>query len=246
MPALEEVKAFLKIYLEGKAESTKKQADIALTHWENFTKQKPSKIDPKDVDKFVYVYLKRLEPSSLSAYLFHIGKYLAWSEKKDLEEYIMNIKKKLDAEQITKSNIDYQDILNMLENVTELQGKLIIRLLLFSEIPIGCLKNLKVRHIYNGKKNYEMKCKGRSINGVFYSDTSEIIKKYISENKRKDDDGLIGFSERKIQYLIPDYAKKVKIKKKVTPKDLRKFGKDPDKRKWLIDVYEEHKMKKSI
>jgi hypothetical protein len=245
MPVLEEVKAFLKIYLEGKAESTKKQADVALTHWENFTKQKPFKVEPQDVDKFFYVCLKRLNPNSLSAYMFHIGKYLAWSGRKDLEEYIMNIRKKLDAKEIAKSTIDHHDILKMLTKVTELRGKLIIRLLVFSEIPIGCLKNLKVRHIYN-EKNYEMPCKGRNISGVFYSDTAEIIKKYISEEKLKKTDGLIGIQERAIQHLIPDYAEKVEIKKKVTPKDLRMFGKDPRKREWLIEVYEKDKMKKPI
>lgn len=242
MPVLEEVKAFLRSYSEGKSESTKEQANIALTHWENFTRQKPSEVETKDVDKFIYVYMKRLKPTSLSVYLFPIGKYLAWSGRPDLEKYIMNERKKLDVEEIAKSLIDHNDILKMLTKVTELRGKLIIRLLVFSEIPIGCLENLKVRHIFN-EKNYDMSCEGKMISGVFYSDTSEIIRRYMKERKPKKNDELIGIGEREIQYLIPDYAKKVGIKKKVTPKDLRKVGKDPFKRNVLIEMYEEAKMK---
>jgi len=242
MPILEEVKAFLRSYLEGKSESTKEQAKIALTHWENFTRQKPSDVETKDVDEFIFEYLKRLKSASLSVYLFHIGKYLAWSEKPDLEKYIMNERNKLDVEELAKSFIDHNDVLKMLTKVTALRDKLIIRLLVFSEIPIGCLKNLKVRHIFN-EKNYDVPCKGKMISGVFYSDTSEIIRRYVKERKLKKNDELIGIGERAIEYLIPDYAKKMGIKKKVTPKDLRKVGKDHFKRNVLIEMYEKARMK---
>ena len=237
MPVLEEVKAFLKSYSEGKTESTRKQADIALTHWENFTRQKPTEVEPKDVDKFIYVYMKRLKPNSRSVYLFHIGKYLAWSGRKDLEKYIMDVREKLDAEEIAKSPINHRDILKMLTKVTELRGKLIIRLLVFSEIPIGCLKNLRVRYIYN-EKNYEMHCESKFIHGDLYSDTPRVIRNIIKERKLKPDDELIDIGERQIQNLIPDYAKKVGILKRVTPYDLRRFGKNPHLRDVLVELYE--------
>ena len=239
MPVLEEVKAFLKSYLEGKTETTKEQANIALTHWENFTGQKPSEVEQRDIDKFVYISKERWKLSTLSVYLFHIGEYLAWAKRKDLKEYIMKIRRRWVIEENAES-IDHKDILKMLTKITEMQGKLLVRLLLFSEIPIGCLKNLERRHIYN-KKNYEMRCKGKTISGFFYSDTPEIISKHIKQENLEENDRIVGIGEREIQYLIPKHAKKVGVKKKVTPKDLRKFGKDRDKRNWLIEEYEQKK-----
>ena len=237
MPVLGETKAFLKSYLEGKSESTKTLFNIALTHWENFTQQKPSDVESKDVDKFVYVYRKHLKSSSLSVYLVPIGKYLAWSGRKNLEAHIKKIRRNLDAEAIEESPPNHNDILKMLTKIKDLRARLIIRLLLFSQIPISCLKNLKVRHIY-GEKNYEIPCKGKMISGILHSDTSKIIRRYITEKNLKENDRIIGIGEREIQYLIPDYAKEVGIRKKVTPKDLRKFGKDQIKRNWLIEIYE--------
>ena len=235
-PALHDVKAFLKQYLEGKGTS---QARIALWHWENFTEQKPSEVDQRVIDKFIYEFKKRLKPNSLIVYLFHIGEYLAWSGKKDLKKYIMERRKKLKAEDTTE-HLDHHDVLKMLMEVEELLGKLLVRLLLFSEIPIGCLEELRVRHIHGGK-NYDMYCERahKWISGTFYSDTSDIIDQYI-EGKNEDEE-VIGIKQREIQYLITDYAKKVEIDKKVTPKDLRKIGKDKFKRDWLIEEYEKNK-----
>jgi len=239
MPILEEVKAFLTSYLEGKSNSFKRQAKIALTHWERFTRQKPSDVEPKDVDKFIFEYKKRMKLSSLSVYLFHIGKYLAWAKREDLKEYIMKLRRRWGIKKNAES-IDHNDILKMLTKITELQCKLLVRLLLFSEIPIGCLENLETRHIYN-EKNYEMRCKDKTISGVFYSDTPKIISERIQKESLEENDRIIGIGEREIQYLIPKYAKKVGIKKKVTPKDLRKIGKDQFKRGWLIEIYNEAK-----
>lgn len=243
---LDEIEAFLREYLKGKRESTKRQTRIALKHWENFTKQKPIQVEQKDVNRFVYEYLRLLEPNSLSVYLFHIGKFLSSSGKKELEKYIMKIRNGLESEGVTEpSPVDYNDVLKMLTEVTEPESKLLVRLLVFSDIPIGCLEELKVRHIYVRKK-YDMYCEraGKRISGTFYSDTSEIISNIIKEKKlSNDDDKIIGITERHVQNLIPDYAKKIGIKKKVTPNDLRRFGKNRDLRNWLIDEYEERKKK---
>lgn len=239
---LDEIEAFLLEYFKGKGKSTKRQARIALKHWENFSKQKPTQVEPKDVNRFVYEYLKRLEPNSLSVYLFHIGKFLSSSGKKELEKHIVKIRKGLESEGVTEpSAVDYHDVLKMLTEVTEPEGKLLVRLLVFSDIPIGCLEELEVRHIYD-KRNYDMYCKRKRISGTFYSDTPEAISNIINEKGLKDDnDKIIGITERHIQNLIPDYAKKVGIKKKVTPKDLRRFAKNRDLRNWLIDEYEKRK-----
>ena len=240
MPTLKEIEGFLKSYLKGKSEITKKQADIALTHWENDIRQKlSSQVKKNDIDMFVFRKKEHLKPNSLVVYLFHIGKYFAWSERKDLEKYVMRIRKRIRKKLKTKEtveSIDHNDILEMLMEVAELQGKLWIRLLLFSEIPIGCLKNLKVRHIFD-KNKYQIPCKGKMINGVLHSDTPEIINKYIEEEKLKENDEIIDISIRKFQYLIPKYARRVGINKAVTPKDLRKIGKDSFKREWLSEVY---------
>ena len=254
-PTLDDIKAFLEHYLKGKGNSMKVQAKVALWHWENFTGQKPTKAGHSDVDRFVHrkrhapKEKDRLEKGTLSVYLLHIAKFYEWlgRGKPDpkfavLAECMMDKSRELKPEE-TAEHVNHRDVLKMLMRVEELQGKLLVRLLVFSEIPIGCLEELKVRHIYD-RKNYDMYCEraGKRISGTFYSDTSEIISRYIEEKNLNENDEIIGIKQRQIQYLITDCAKRVGIKKKVTPKDLRKFGKDPIKRKWLIEEYE--KMKK--
>jgi len=241
---IHEIEAFLENYLEGKSESMKKQARVALSHWEIFTRQKPTQVEQNDVDRFVYNYKRLLKPSSLSVYLFYIGKFLGSSTKKDIESYIMKIRNRLETEETTEpSPIDHHDILKMLTEVTDPQGSLLVRLLLFSDIPIGCLEELEVRHIYDAR-NYEIHCKGRRISGTFHSDTPEIISYIIEEKKlTRDNDRIVGITERHVQNLIPDYARKVGIAKKVTPKDIRKFGENPHLRKILIELYEDARKK---
>ena len=241
---------FIDHYFEGKTGS-ERQARAALKHWENHTGQDPYQVDPKDVDHFVYEKLEapkkkdRLKPRTLSLYLLYIAKFYEWLGlgQRDSARYTMLAKYTMEkSRRLTKqidepSRIDLQEVVRMLMKITELQGKLLVRLLVFSKIPIGCLNGLRVGHIYN-VRDYEVDCKGKTIRGVLYSDTPEIVNAIRKERKLGTDDRLIDVSVRQIEYLVPRYAKKVGITKSVTPKDLKEFGKNPRLRKWLIEEYE--------
>lgn len=246
--------AFIDHYFGEKATSGEGQARAALKQWENQTGQDPYQVDPKDVDRFVYKKLHepkkkdRLKPSSLSLYLLYIAKFYEWlglgegdlAQYKMLAKYTMEKSRRLMKQIDEPSRIDLQEVVKMLMKISELQGKLWVRLLVFSKVPIGCLNSLRVRHVYN-EGNFEMDCKGKIVRGVLYSDTPEIVSEYIEENELELEDKLVDISERQIQYKIPRYAKKVGITKRVTPKDLKEFGKDPRLRRWLIAEYEKEK-----
>jgi len=243
---LEELEAFLESYLAEKVESTRKQARIALRHWEEYVRQKPC-VDIKlnTIDQFILHEKKRLKPRSLYVYLFHIAKYFHSMNRFDLKEHTMNERKRLqlqfEAEEIAEpAPIDHKGVLKMLMTVTKLRDKLILRLLLWSEIPLGCLENLKVRHIIEGER-YEFHCKGRIVRGILYSDTPKIIDEIIRKKNLRQNDELIGISKRQIENLIPKYAKKIGIPYKVSPHDLREFGKNPHLRNILIQLYEDDK-----
>ena len=237
---LREIEAFLDRYLVSKSGSTEGQAISALRHWEDYVRQKPaSQVKPNDIDKFILHQKKHLSLNTLSVYLFYIAKYFCWMERQDLEKHIMKERRKLEAEENAERSIpiNHHGVLKMLRVVTQPRDKLLIRLLLWTEIPIGCLENLKVRHIVEEEK-YEMPCDGKIIRGVLHSDTPLIIKRIVKEKNLGQDDELVGITERQIQNLIPNYARKVGIQDKVTPLDLREFGKNPLLRNMLIELYE--------
>lgn len=242
---------FIDYYFGEKTRSGEKQARAAFELWENHTGQDPYQVDPKDVDHLVYEKLHahekkdRLEPSSLSLYLLYIAKFYEWlglgelnsARYKMLAKYAQEKSRRLTKQIHEPSRITLQEVVRMLMGIAELQGKLLVRLLVFSKIPNGCLNSLRVRHISN-ERNYEMNCRGKTICGDLYSDTPEIVDAVIEERKLRSDDRLVDISERQIQYLIPKYAKEVGLTKRVTPKDLKEFGKNARLREWLIQEYE--------
>lgn len=247
---LEIFEVFIDSYFVGKTGN--RQAEAALKHWENHAGQDPYQIDLKDVDRFVYKKLNapkdedKLKPATLSLYLLYIAKFYEWLgglEKPDsayyatLAKYMREKSAKLAAQIHEPSGIDLQDAVEMLTEITDLQGELLVRLLVFTEIPVGCLNDLRVRDIHNDG-TYGMNCGKKIIDGLFYSDTPQTIHKYIVEKKLQSDDKLIDMSQRQIEYLIPRFARKAGISKRVTPKDLKEFGKDRRLRKWLIREYE--------
>jgi len=61
---------------------------------------------------------EHFKPNSLAVFLFHIDKYFAWSEREDLEEYVMKIRRKMKSKE-TVEIIRHDDILEMLMEVTE-------------------------------------------------------------------------------------------------------------------------------
>jgi len=259
---LEIFRTFINRHYKGK--TGERQAEAALKLWEKHTKQNPHEAGHQDVDSLISKKLEapikkdRLTPKTLSLYLLYIAKFYDWLARgkphlvryTTLAEYIMEKSNQLVTKEIADeaNSVDHKDVLKMLIGIRELLGKLLVRLLVFSKIPIGCLNSLRVREIYD-KRKYQTYCKGRTIEGDLYSDTPEIISEYIEKNELKNNDKLINISERHIQNLIPDYAHKIGIEKKVTPRDLRKFGKNLDLRNWLIEEYEktkkESKRKKS-
>ena len=255
---LEIFEVFINQYFEGKIGSGVKQAKPALKHWENHIGQDPYRVVHADVDRFshkkLYALKKkdRLKEGTLSAYLFYIAKFYDWLGRGNqpdsakytaLANYIMKKSRKVKSKEIVEPDfIDVEEVVKMLTEITELKGKLLIRLLVFSKIQEGCLKNLGIGDIYN-ERNYEMDCKGKTIRGVLYSDTPEVINAIKERRKLTIEDKLVDISVRQIQYLIPKYAKKVGITKRVTPRDLKEFGKNQRLRKLLIREYESTKKK---
>jgi len=251
---LEIFRTFINTHYKGK--TGQRQVEAALELWEKHTRQKPYQVGISDVDSFVDEKLNaperkdRLRPRALSLYLLYIAKFYEWlgDSKPESEKYVKlakyikeksrEVKPKKNAE---PSSVDHHDVMKMLMEFTELSGRLLIRLLVFTNIPIGCLNNLEKRHIKNNEREYEMKCRGKSISGVLYSDTPDIIREYIEKKKLENEDKFLDISERHFENLIPDYAGKVGIEKRVTPRDLRKFAENPDLRNWLIEDYEEAK-----
>lgn len=250
--------AFIDDYFTGDMTGAK-QARAAFKLLGNYTGQNPYQIGASDIARLIHRKLTapkeedRLEQSSLSLYLFYIAKFYEWlghlnpdsAKYTTLAKHIKKEIRKLKAEEVTDSDfIDIPDIVKMLTEITELEGKLLVRLLAFSKIPIGSLNRLRVGHIYS-EGEYEMDYKGKTIRGVLYSDTPEIINATKERRNLETDDKLLDISVRQIQYLIPKYAKKIGITEKVTPRDLKEFGKTPRLRKWLIREYEKTKKNKS-
>lgn len=241
---LDEIKSFLKSYLAKKGKGTERQAKIVLSNWERFIKQSPAdQVKSHEIDLFIFHKSEDLKPRTLLAYLFHLAQYFGEMQKHELKEHIMKRREKIRLEMKEKSPkiAFHREVLKMLKALTKPRDKLILRLLLWSEIPIGCLEKLKVKDFNLKERKYEVLCgDGKIIRGVLYSDTPMIIEEIIKQNNLRQEDYLIGIKTRLIHYLIPKYAKKVGISYRVTPLDLREFAKDVA-RDMLIELYEKKK-----
>ena len=237
---LDEMKSFLKSYLAKKGEGTKRQARIILSDWEKFIKQKTAKeVKPHHINLFIFRKSEDLKPRTLLAYLFHLAQYFGEMQEHELKEYVMKRRQKIKLEMKQKHpKTDFhRDVLEMLKAVTKPRHKLILRLLLWSEIPIGCLERLKVKNFNLKEKKYETLCNDiKIIRGELYSDTPTVIEEVIKQNNLNQEDYLVGIKTRTIHSLIPKYAKKVGILQRVTPLDLREFATNPA-RDMLIEFY---------
>lgn len=241
---LDEINSFLDRYLAGKGKSTKSQARIALKHWEKYVEQtKAEHIKTYHIDQFIVEKRNQLKSRTLLPYLFHIAKYFERMDQEQLREHIMKEREKLRLEMRDEGRkvAIHHGVLEMLKAVTNPRDKLILRLLLWSEIPVGCLEKLKVKHVNLKERKYEVLCNdNKTIGGVLYSDIPMIVEEIEKERNLRQEDSLIGINTRQIQNLIPKYAKRVGIPYKVTPLDLREFAQNPA-RDMLIELYEKEK-----
>ncbi|MCK4482125.1 hypothetical protein KAU55_02790 [Candidatus Bathyarchaeota archaeon] len=239
---MDEIKSFLKGYLAKKGKGTERQAKIILSNWEKFIEQKSAvEVKPRDIDLFIFRKSKDWKPRTLLAYLFHLAQYFGGMQEDKLKERIMERRKEIRDEMKEKSPkiAFHREVLKILKAVTDPRHKLILRLLLWSEIPIGCLEKLQVKDFNIKERKYETRCNddGKTIHGVLYSDIPIIIEEVMKQNNLRQENYLIGIKTRTIHSLIPKYAKKIGITYRVTPLDLREFAKNPA-RDMLIEEYE--------
>ncbi len=234
-----EIDAFLRGYLAEK-KSAKVQIRSAFKEWEKFVDGKPAaQVEFKDIDQFILLKrtpsndAKAWSPKTLTIYLPHIGEYFGRQGRLDLANYVVNERLKIQKETKKGAPANHLDVLKMLNSANSLRDKLVLRLLLLSDIPIGCLGELKVRHIINGKE-YEILCNGELKRAELDPETVKIISDTIEETRLGQNDNLIGIGERQIQQWMGEYAKEIGAPNKVTPMDIREFGRSIP-REMLLD-----------
>lgn len=116
-----------------------------------------------------------------------------------------------------------KDIIRLYQSAS-LENKILIRLLLLETLPIKGLGKIFVKQ--DSKGEYDFNFDGKQIISI-NPETVKIAKPLIDENISKGDNKLLSIgSPRQIETRIHEAGEKLTLPHKVTPKDLRKFGKN--------------------
>ena len=217
-----------RVYAHSKP-SSKKLAEISLRHWQQYilSRENPSSdIEIRDITRFVSNLSKKELPKTVSNYLGQIVSYFEHENEKELANKMKSEKLKFDKEiAIAKKNAEpmrVKDVIRLYQSAS-LKDKILIRLLLLEKlIAVRSLGKIFVRQDSKGSYDFHNDGKIISIN----EETVKIAKPLIEKNILSGDNRLLCISSRQIEGRIHNSAEKIGLSDNVTPKDLRKFGKD--------------------
>lgn len=206
----------------------KKLAETAQRHWQQYvlSRENPNReIEKRDITGFVSNLLKKgKRPRTISHYLGRLVVYFNHVSKEELADYIDSEKKKFgkiaEAEKNT-TPMRHRDVIRLYQSAS-LEDKILIRLLLLEKLPNSGLGKIFVRQDSKGEYDFTDGKQIISIN----EETVKIAKPLIQENILKGGKKLLRINTRQIQNHIHDAGKKIGLPNNVSPKDLRKFGKN--------------------
>jgi hypothetical protein len=205
--------------------------DLALTSlmdWEKYClsqKTPNTNAEKKDMTNYIIDLRKRVEARTAAHYLGFLVAYLKHEKLDDLALYA-NEKKKEFAEEYRKADkkaksMPIKDVVTLYKSAP-LRGKILIRLLLLqTDIPIESLGKISFIQISKGKYQFNIDGNIRDIN----EETIKLAEPLIKENTEKGDKRLLTIGARTFEENIHDYAERANLSYRITPKDLRKFGK---------------------
>lgn len=225
----DKMRVYLDVHLASKGPEIQKLADISLRHWQKYllSWEGPNRvIKIEDVTRYISNLQKKVSIRTTSSYLGQLENYFGYQpKKKELADYVNKKMKEL-AKEIVKIEKNFvpmrhRDISGLYQRAS-LADKILIRLLLLEKLPIRCLEEISVRQYSNGEYEFSIGKEKISIN----EETIKIAKPRIEKNIKKSDNKLLGFSTRQIQKRIRTAGEKINLLYKVSPKDLRRFGKN--------------------
>jgi len=207
----------------------KKLAETAQRHWQQYvlSRENPNReIEIRDITGFVSsLFKKGKSPRTISHYLGRLVVYFKHVSKKELADYTNREKKKFDKEiaeaEKNTTPMHHRDVIRLYQSAS-LEDKILIRLLLLETLPIRSLEKILVRQDSRGEYDFTDGTQIISIN----EETVKIAKPLIQKNSLKGDKKLLRISTRQIQNHIHDAGKKIGLPDNVSPKDLRRFGKN--------------------
>jgi hypothetical protein len=217
-----------RVYAHSKP-SSKKLAETSLRHWQQYilSRENPSSdIEIRDITRFVSKLSKKELPKTVVNYLGQIVSYFEHENEKELANKMKIEKLKFEKEiAIAKKNVEpmrVKDVIRLYQSAP-LKDKILIRLLLLEKpIPVRSLGKIFVRQDSKGSYDFHTDIKIISIN----EETVKIAKPLIEKNISSSDNRLLCISPRQIEERIHNSAEKIGLSDNVTPKDLRKFGKN--------------------
>jgi len=241
--ALPEIKiADMKNYLDRffghKKPELRQLAEVSLKHWQSYLLSLDNPYRPletKDITRFVSQLNKKLgSPRTVSNYLGQLVLYFKHTYNEELTNAIKRELKVFDKE-IAKAEKNKLPIrvseVQTLYRAAILPDKVAIRLLLFENIPITKLGKIYFFEELNGKYHFSVNKEEKSLNEETIKIAKPLLKEVKGDNKR-----LLDFGDRQLDQHFYDLCIELGMINKITPMDLRKFGKNhhpDDLTEWL-------------
>jgi hypothetical protein len=219
------VRNYIRIAFDQAREGSFKAVCFALSDWETFllSRDNPnSEVKISDIDQYALSLKNRVKPRTASHYLQYLGLYFRHYEEINLSDRAKDRKKEFDKG-FSKDQLRlHPKDVKMLYEKAKPKAKLMIRLLLLEcQTDIGLLEKI----VYAGKDTigrpqFRIDDKLIHVNET----TIKLAEPLLERNLRRGDNRLLSTGYRAMDTYISDFAKKVGLQYKVTPRDLRRFA----------------------
>jgi hypothetical protein len=202
----------------------KRLAESALKNWQFYLLSRGStgEIKTRDITRFISSLRNRdVSASTISNYLGQLFAYFKHENEQELADFANKQKKEFQA-MVSKKYMPmrFRD-LKTLYNNSELEDKLLLRLLLLETIPLNKLPKIQVVKESDGKYYFNDGKQVITIN----KETVKIAEPLIEKNRSKNSKRLLSYkSYRTINERIQRLAEAVNAEYKIYAKNLRKFG----------------------
>ncbi len=225
---------YLETVCSDQSSALRNLAEISLRHWQKYllSRDNPnSEIGIKDLTRFISnLRNNQATPITVANYLGQLVGYFNHESRQDLADFATDRKKMLQKQGKKKIvPIRVKDLMS-LYRMSDTEDKVLMRLLLFGDIPIGSLGKIVVSKENSGKLNFR-------VGSEFYrvdETTIKIAEPLMSNNNSN----LLSFtSDRQVAAHIHDLAQKLNVDYTIQAKTLRMFGKhinSEDLNEWLL------------
>lgn len=214
----------------NKKDESKKLAEVSLRHWQQYLllRENPNQdVGIRDITRFISSLKNQGKSSSTIAdYLGQLATYFYHENQEDFADYAKEQGKQF--QKITKKDsknlmpIRVQELKKLYQS-SELEDKVLIRLLLFETIPIDNLAKIFVIQDSNGRYHFN---DGEKNMINLDEETVKVAVPLIQSNDSKNDNKLLSFqSGRTIETHIAELSKKIGGER-IYAKTLRKFGRN--------------------